>query len=69
MITSTRGRPLGACVTRHFSFTRLQDDLIARAYQVLIPVVSRPLAPPSRRRGNGPIPTASRDLRSKAGGA
>jgi hypothetical protein len=69
MTTSKRGQPLGACVTRHFSFTRLQDDLIARAYQVLIPVVSRPLAPPSRRRDHGPIPTASRDLRSKAGGA
>ena len=57
MTTSKSGRPIGACVTRHFSFTRLQDDLIARAYQVLIPVVSRPLAPPSRRRDHGPIPT------------
>ena len=42
MITSPRRPTFSPPVTRHFEFTRLQDQLIARAYQVLIPVVSRP---------------------------
>jgi len=70
MITSTRSHALSSSVTRHFSFTRLQDQLIARAYQVLIPLVSRPLErPPLRCPDNEPVTMASWDLRSKAGGA
>ena len=70
MITSTRRQTLRSSVTRHFSFTRLQDQLIARAYQALIPLVSRPLErPPMRRPDNKPVTMASRDLRSKAEGA
>jgi hypothetical protein len=46
MITLSRRQTLSPPVTRHFAFTRLQDQLIARAYQALIPVVSRPLDRP-----------------------
>ena len=42
MITSPRRPTLSPPVTRHFEFTRLQDQSIALAYQALIPVVSRP---------------------------
>ena len=70
MITSPRRRTLSPPVTRHFEFTRLQDQLIAIAYQALIPVVSRPLERPRsrcgrQRAGHGNIPSH----RSKAGGA
>ncbi len=46
MITSSRKSTLSPPVTRHFEFTRLQDQSIALAYQALIPVVSRPLERP-----------------------
>ena len=70
MITSTRRQTLSPTVTRHFSFTRLHDQFIARAYQALIPVVSRSLErPPSRRRNNESLAMASRDLRLKARGS
>jgi hypothetical protein len=68
MITSPRRPTLRPPVSRHFEFTRLQDQLIARAYQALIPVVSRPLERP-RRGDNEPATTTFRGLRSKAGGA
>ena len=69
MITFRR-QTLSPKVTRHFVFTRLQDQLTARAYQALIPVVSRPLERPRFRRGdNEPVTMEFRDLRSKAGGA
>ena len=66
MITSTRRQALNSSVTRHFSFTRLQDQLIARAYQALIPVVSRPLDRPRPSRNH---PTTAQTFQSKAGGA
>ena len=46
MITSPRRSALSPPVTRHFEFTRLQNQLIALAYQALIPVVSRHLERP-----------------------
>lgn len=68
MITSSRSSRLSPFVTRHFEFTRLQNQLIALAYQVLIPVVSRhtdrPQPRPSRHQ-----PTTSQSLQSKAQGA
>jgi hypothetical protein len=51
MITSPRRRSLGPHVTRHFEFTRLQDQVIALAYHTLIPVVSRALGQPRSRCG------------------
>jgi hypothetical protein len=70
MITSPRRSTLCPPVTRYFEFTRLQDQLIARAYQALIPVASRPLERPRPRRSdNEPATTTFRGLRSKAGGA
>jgi hypothetical protein len=68
MITSPRRSILTLPVTRHFEFTRLQDQLIALAYQSLIPVVTRyPGRPRSRRSDNEPATTMFLGLRSKAG--
>jgi hypothetical protein len=70
MITTPRRSPLRPPVIRHFEFTRLQDQLIARAYQALIPVISRPLERPRPQcRDNEPEMMTSQGLRSKAGGA
>jgi hypothetical protein len=70
MITSPRRPTLSPPVTRHFEFTRLEDQLIARAYQVLIPVVSRPLERPrSPRSDSEPSTMTFRHLRSQARGA
>jgi len=70
MIPSPRRSTLRPPVTRHFELTRLQDQLIARAYQTVIPVVSRPLERPrSRRSDNAPATTTFRGPRAKAGGA
>ena len=49
MIASSRRSALSPPVTRHFEFTRLQNQLIALAYQALIPVVSRRLERPRSR--------------------
>ena len=68
MITSSRRSTLSPPVTRHFEFTRLQDQLIALAYQTLIPVVSRHLERP-RPRPSRNQPTTIQGLQSKAGGA
>ena len=68
MITSSRRSTLSPPVTRHFEFTRLQNQLIALAYQVLIPVISRPLERPQPRPGRNQ-PTTVQSLQSKAGGA
>ena len=38
MITSARRSALSPPVIRHFEFTRLQNQLIALAYQALIPI-------------------------------
>jgi hypothetical protein len=70
MILSPRRRSLSPRVTRHFEFTRLQDQLIALAYHTLIPVVSRPLERPRSRCGrNDPTAASIPGLRAKAGGA
>jgi hypothetical protein len=65
MITSIRRQTLSSSVTRHFSFTRLQDQLIARAYQALIPVISRPLDRPRPSRNH---PTTVPTFQSRTGG-
>jgi hypothetical protein len=52
MITTSRKQTFRPPVTRHFAFTRLQDQLIVRAYQALIPVVSRPLDRPRSSRNH-----------------
>ena len=70
MITSPRRRSLSPCVTRHFEFTRIQDQLIALAYHALIPIVSRPLERPQSRCGqNEPAAARIQSLQTKAGGA
>ena len=70
MITAPRRPTSSPPVTRHFEFTRLQDQLIARAYQTLVPAVSRPLGRPRPpRRDSEPSGTILQDLRSQAGGA
>jgi hypothetical protein len=70
MITSPRRRSLGPRVTRHFEFTRLQDQLIALAYHTLIPVVSRPLERLRSRCGqNEPVAATIQSPRTRAGGA
>jgi len=70
MTTFARRTTLSPPVTRHFEFSRLQDQLIARAYQVLIPVVSRPLERPrSPHRDSRQSQTFFWSHRSQAGGA
>jgi len=70
MTTSPRRTTLSPPITRHFEFSRLQDQLIARAYQVLMPVVSRSLERPrSPRDDSGMSTTFFRNHRSQAGGA
>ena len=68
MITSARRPTLSPPVIRHFEFTRLQNQLIALAYQALIPVVSRHLEQPRPRPSNH-RPTTIQGRRSKTGGA
>jgi hypothetical protein len=70
MITSPGRRSHSPRVTRHFEFTRLQEQLIAIAYHALIPVVARPLGRPSSRCDqNQSASVTTHDLRTKAGGA
>ena len=65
MITSPRRPTLSPPVTRHFEFSRLHQQLIARAYQALIPVVSRRLDRPRPGRNH---PTVVQTVQSKVGG-
>jgi hypothetical protein len=70
MSLSQRRSTLRPPVTRHFEFTRLQEQLIALAYQALIPVVSRhPGRPGSRQKDHDPVMTTPQGLRSRSGGA
>jgi hypothetical protein len=70
MIATSRRSTLSPPVTRHFEFTRLQNQSIALAYQALIPVVSRHLERSgSRANDNEPATTTIPGLRSKARGA
>ncbi len=68
MITSSRRFKLNPPVTRRFEFTRLQNQLIALAYQALIPVVARPLERPQPRPSRNQLSTIP-SLQSQAGGA
>jgi hypothetical protein len=65
MITSPRRPTSRPPVTRHFESTRIHEQLVARAYQVLIPVVSRRLDRPRSGRSH---PTVVQTVQSKAGG-
>jgi hypothetical protein len=70
MITYQRRSVLSPPVTRGFEFTRFQNQLIALAYQALIPVVSRNLERPrSRSHDDEPTTTIIPGRRSKASGA
>jgi hypothetical protein len=70
MITPPGRRSHSPRVTRHFEFTRLQEQLIAIAYHTLVPVVARPLERPSAPCGqNQSAPVTTHDLRTTAGGA
>jgi hypothetical protein len=68
MIAFSRRSTLSPPVTRHFEFTRLQGQLIALAYQALIPVIACPLNRQRGRLGRNQPPTIQR-LQSKARGA
>jgi hypothetical protein len=68
MITSSRRSTLSPPVVRNFELTRFQSQLIALAYQVLIPVVSRSLER-SRPRSSHNQPTTIQRFQSKAEGA
>ena len=68
MIATSRKSTLSPPVTRRFEFTRLQNQLIALAYQTLIPVLSRHLERPRPGRGNHRT-TTIQGLQSKTGGA
>ena len=70
MITYPRRSVLSPLVTRHFEFTRFQDQSIAVAYQALVPVVSRHLGQPrSRSHDNQPATTIIPGRRSQSRGA
>ena len=68
MIAFSRRSTLSPPVTRHFEFTRLQDQLITLAYQALIPVISCPMQRQQDRLGHNQQTTIQR-FQSKAGGA
>jgi len=67
MIATSRRSTLRVDVTRDFEFTRLQDQLIALAYQAVMPVLSCPLKRQQGRLGRNQQTTVQR-FRSKAGG-
>ena len=70
MIISPRRSALSPLVIRHFEFTRLQSQLIALAYQALIPVVSRHLERPRSRSNDSELAnTTIQRRRSQARGA
>jgi hypothetical protein len=61
---------IGLPVTRHYEFTRIQDQLIASAYHSLIPVIVRPLDRPRSRRGENNLAAATTpNPRTKTRGA
>src|SRR3954469_20012426 len=66
MITSSRISPLSLHLSRRLEFTRLQNQLIVDAYQILIPVVSRSVQQPRPRRN---YTATVQSVHSKAGGA
>jgi hypothetical protein len=68
MIAFSRSSTPGPSVTRDFEFTRLQNQLIALAYQALIPVISQPLQRPRGRLGRNQ-PATNQRSQSKARGA
>jgi hypothetical protein len=68
MIASSRKSTLSPPVTRHFEFTRLQAQLIALAYQALIPIISCHAKTEGARLGRNQ-PTAAQRFQSKAEGA
>ena len=67
MIATSRKSTFPPTISRHFEFTRLQNQLIALAYQALIPVSSQPLQQPQSRLGRNRPATVQRF--QKAGGA
>ena len=71
MSTSSQRFALNSPVTRHFEFTRLQNQSIALAYQALIPVISRHREerPRARYMENEQATATTQELRSKARGA
>ena len=68
MIPSSRRSALSPPVVRRFEFTRLQNQLIALAYQALIPVISQTLQRPRGGLGRN-RPATVRRFQFKAGGA
>jgi len=68
MIASSRRSTLSPPVTRHFEFTRLQDQLITRAYHTLIPVICCRMERQQDRLQRKEQTTIQR-FQSKAGGA
>ena len=57
-------------ITRHFESTRIQDQLVASAYHILIPVVARQLGRSCPRVGeNEQAAATNQDLRTKTRGA
>ena len=70
MITNQMRTKIGLSITRHYEFTRLQEQLIASAYHSLIPVIARPLERPRSRCGeNNPAAATTPNPRTKARGA
>jgi hypothetical protein len=67
MIATSRKSRFVPTISRHFEFTRLQNQLIALAYQALIPIISQPLQQPRGRLGRDRQGMVQRF--QKAGGA
>jgi hypothetical protein len=68
MIATSRRSTLRPPLIRHFEFTRLQGQMIALAYQALIPVISCPLKRQRGRLGRNQ-PTMIQRSQSTARGA
>jgi hypothetical protein len=69
MITFHRRPALSLPITRHFESTRIHKQLVANAYQILIPVISRHSGRPRSRTGDNKTEATIQGLRTKTEGA
>ena len=70
MIAHSRRSTPRLPLTRDFEFTRLETQLLAHAYQELIPIISRRSEQPRSHHGNNKSAmTTIQTPRSEAGGA
>jgi hypothetical protein len=67
MISSQRRHASCPLINRHFEFTRLQKQIIASAYEALVPIVGRRAGAEQKRREGHSTATTRSDLRRSSG--